>query len=131
MEASTGIIIGTLVVAGIVGYAYIKSSKNKQVSGISIDEVPKEIVDGEVKMDDIVGFFKQMQLNKDNDTPFIALDIEETFGKELSPKESLHKEGYKTLFIGVLRQDKYIKFARIIYTKDIDNKLTDMFSRSK
>lgn len=130
MEASTGLIIGTIVVAGFVGYAYIRSQQKKRESIININEVPTETTDNEVKLDDIVGLFKQMRLDKQVDTPFIALDIEETFGRELGPKEALHKEGYKTLFIGVLNNDKYVKFARIIYARMLDSKLTDLFKNS-
>lgn len=123
------VLIIAAIVAATGGAYYVYKKHQKKV--FSIEDVPSEIVDGEVKMVDIVGVFKSLNLEKGKDTPFIAKNVQELFNFTLTPEYKLRKESYETLFLGVYNESvEKLSFAKIIYAKQFDEQLSDVLNQA-
>lgn len=72
---STGLIFGVAAAigAGVIYYSYKNSRSRGEKTVKPIDNLDMKEIDGILAFPDVVGWFKQLQLNPKNDTPFIAL----------------------------------------------------------
>ena len=106
-------IIGTFVVAGVVGAALIVRRNNIKRS----IENAIETIDGELQFSDVVSYLRSLNLNKEVDVPFIGNCNSAQFA-QITKGYSVTKPGYELLMVGSWNQksDKVTNF-KFIYSK--------------
>lgn len=120
--------IAVVAVAGVLIYVALK--RKKSTKELDISNIKEEAAE-EVTLADIVGIFKQQNLQQQNDTPFIAKG-ESIFGMLLRPEEKLHKEGYESLLLGTYREKEgTVSPLIVIHYKSMDEKLKNVIGNEK
>lgn len=111
-------------IAAAIGYCIWKMYQSKQNFLASVQE---DVVEGTLRMDDIVNYFKSQQIIKGQDVPFLANGDCEEFRKMLHAPYPKKKEGYLTFFIGVYneKEDK-IKFTRLIHAREVEQEIKEI-----
>jgi hypothetical protein len=113
--------------AAVVAGSILLYKNRRKHPVIDIKDVPSEVVDGELAMVDIVGYFKQLSLTEGDDTPFIAKNC-----RFFKPQELLTKEGYETIIIGSYSmKDEKTKNLKIIHAKSFDKSMSDVIEKVK
>ncbi len=119
-------VISVVVIAG--GLALYYANKKKR-SVVSIADVQEENVDGQITLNDVVGVFKQLKLQKRKDTPFITNGLN-VFNHAVSPAEKLQKEGYHSILLGVYNESiDTLNFCKVIHCKSFDEKLAEVLQK--
>ena len=116
----------TLFIIGLAIVIAIYISKKK-----SSPNKPKEVkyttstIEGELKMMDVVSYFKSLDLSQDKDTPFIAKGSHEMFKHYFNIE--IEKEGYLTFVLGTYEEKiEELQHVKILFCKDIDSQLKDV-----
>ena len=129
MKMNSGVLFFAFaaVAAGVVYYLYNRSGKKR----INLLDIPKETIEGDITMEDIIGIFKSQNLEKGKEIPFVAQNTTEIFNFKIDSEGILQKDGYQTLFIGVFKEDiDSLSFSKIIFAKGFDDKLLDVLKKS-
>lgn len=114
-----------LAMAGYVYYSYNKRLKNFEDWYLS----HVETLDGVLNFDAIVSFFKTLNMNQNENIPFVVREGSREFtkysGGRAFPK---HKEGYVSIFVGVFNEHKQeITNYKVIYAKGMDARTKEVF----
>lgn len=109
----TGGIIAFCAIACIVIVIIVIYKKNKNTN-LSI-----ETVDSEVSFDDIVSYFKNLELKKEDGTCFIITEKKKEFYK------LIFKTGYSSLGLFVININGKIVKGKILHAKSFDKKTID------
>lgn len=121
--------IAVIFVAGAL--IYVASKRKGKSKVLDISNIKEETTDELLTLADIVGIFKQQNLQQQNDTPFIAKG-ESIFGMLLKPEEKMHKEGYESLVVGTYREkEETISPLIVIHYKSMDEKLKNVIGNEK
>lgn len=112
----------------IIGYI-VYNRKQKRKIKLTPQNTPTTTIEGELPFSDVIAYFKNCNLKKGEDTPFICRESART--KEIFniyyPEFEL--VGYKWLFIGAFNETtEEIKHYKVIYAKGFDAKLEDIFA---
>lgn len=111
-------------IAAAIGYCIWRMYLNKRNFLASVQE---DAVEGTLRMDDIINYFKSQQIIKGQDIPFLADGDCEEFRRMLHAPYPKKKEGYQTFFIGVYNEKKdEIKFARLIHAREVEQKVKEV-----
>lgn len=116
MGISGIIILGVIVGLTIVGIVIYKKSKNTNLN--------IETVDNEVSFDDIVSYFKNLELKKEDGTCFIITEKKKEFHK------LIYKNGYYSLGLFVINGNGKIVKGKILHAKSFDHKTIDMIGEN-
>lgn len=118
MKTIVGIAIGIGIVA--VGAIIYAMSKKKE-------PVLEETVEGDLKLEDVVAYFKTLSMAKGKQVPFLASPDEEKLkGMKVTPKKK------KTLILGVYNTDNdLLNPMKIVYADGFDEKLIDVLGDEK
>ncbi len=118
------IVATTVVVSGTAAaLLYLRRKKyTKQI------EAATEQIEDELQLEDIVSYFRTLNLNSEIDTPFIAQNDSELINKLhkglISPKP-----GYHLLMIGVLNKEtKKLTNCKFIYSLGWSKKLMEIIN---
>ena len=118
------IIAGAVVIAGAVGVATYNRKKNwkKQLAAST------EQIEGELKLEDIVSYFRSHNLNKEIHTPFVANGDAERVQAMI--KDVIQpKPGYTLTIIGVLNnKNNQISPQKCIFSKGLSNDLKQLLA---
>lgn len=108
-------------VAGAAGtLAYVRRSELRKSLIASTEQI-----DGELQMDDIVAFFRCLNLNKDVDTPFLANGDSSEF-KKLTKGLLPPRDGYRMLMLGVFNSQKdEITTHKFIYCAKLSQEIME------
>jgi len=129
MKMNSGVLFFSFaaVAAGVAYYLYKRSDRKR----INLLDIPKETIEGDITMEDIIGIFKSQNLEKGKDIPFIAQNTTEIFNFKIDSEGILQKDGYQTLFIGVFKEGiDSLSFSKIIFAKGFDDKLLEVLKKS-
>ena len=123
------ICVACLLGAGAIFSFYKRGHKIRlkasDIANKKAENITAEIIDGELKMTDVVAWFKGFSLKKDEDIPFIA-------NAKLGEFKNLFKDiefddTKEAIFFGVFNQEKHeITNANLIQATSIDNQLKDV-----
>ncbi|MBQ9508592.1 MAG: hypothetical protein IJJ78_09235 [Paludibacteraceae bacterium] len=123
------ICVACLLGAGAIFYFYKRGHKIRlkasDIANKKAENITAEIIDGELKMTDVVAWFKGLSLKKDEDIPFIA-------NAKLGEFKNLFKDiefddTKEAIFFGVFNQERHeITNANLIQATSIDNQLKDV-----
>lgn len=102
-------ILGVIAGGGLLYYLF-------GGSGPGPDGIEEEYADGEVAFDDIVGYFKSLNLKREDGKCSIVSDKNKEFHK------ILFKTNYTSLGLFVLNEEKGIVKGKIIHAKSFDTK---------
>lgn len=105
------ITLGVIIGVAIVFIVIYKKSKNTNLS--------IETVDSEVSFDDIVSYFKSLELKKEDGTCFIITEKKKEFHK------LIYKNGYSSLGLFVININGKIVNGKILHAKSFDKKTID------
>lgn len=123
-------IIYGLSIGVAVAIAILLKFKKKSKNGQEEIEYSTSVVDDVLRMSDVVAYFKSLSLNQDLHTPFLALELDVL--QHIISKEDFHKEGYKTIVLGVYEETiDCLKYTRVVYCKDFDEKLKEAMGEEK
>lgn len=123
-------ILGLSIVAVAIAVALILKFRKKSKNGQEEIEYSTSVVDDVLRMSDVVAYFKSLSLNQDLHTPFLALELDVL--QYIISKEDFHKEGYKTIVLGVYEETlDRLKYTRVVYCKDFDEKLKEIMGEEK
>lgn len=119
---SNGALVLGIAVLAIGGYVYyVRTQKHKAL--VEFTKANSETIDGELKLEDVVAYFKLQNLNQTQQTPFMA--------KPEGLKgliDYIEKPGYQTLFVGVYGEaSNELKPTRLFYAKSFDSKIVETF----
>lgn len=142
LVSSMQTLVFLLGLSGVAYFFYQRGSKkmrNKAKESNSIDSkkiydvssCDVEVCEGELKMDDIIAFFKLKQLNPESDVPVLIQDPSEVFEGHLEPQDMFFKEGYVTIFAGVYNQEKDVLEGSFFTAKSLDDKLKEAIGNDK
>ena len=116
MGISGIIILGVIVGLTIVGIVIYKKSKNTNLN--------IETVDNEVSFDDIVSYFKNLELKKEDGTCFIITEKKKDFHK------LIYKNGYSSLGLFVINSNGKIVKGKILHAKSFDKRTIDTIGKN-
>lgn len=123
-------ILGLSIVVVAIAVALILKFRKKSKNGQEEIEYSTSVVDDVLRMSDVVAYFKSLSLNQDLHTPFLALELDVL--QYIISKEDFHKEGYKTIVLGVYEETlDRLKYTRVVYCKDFDEKLKETMGEEK
>ena len=123
-------ILGLSIVVVAIAVALILKFRKKSKNGQEEIEYSTSVVDDVLRMSDVVAYFKSLSLNQDLHTPFLALELDVL--QHIISKEDFHKEGYKTIVLGVYEETiDCLKYTRLVYCKDFDEKLKEAMGEEK
>jgi len=123
-------ILGLSIVVVAIAVALILKFRKKPKNGQEEIEYSTSVVDDVLRMSDVVAYFKSLSLNQDLHTPFLALELDVL--QYIISKEDFHKEGYKTIVLGVYEETlDRLKYTRVVYCKDFDEKLKEIMGEEK
>jgi hypothetical protein len=123
---NTGLWFAFAAIAAGAGFFFLK--KNKKF--IDISKVHKETLEGCLDYEDVISWFKNLQLKKDEDIPFIAQSFDNLFDQQVKGQEILVKEGYITILLGIYNEvSKGLIDSKILFVKDLDGKLKDLLGK--
>ncbi len=126
MKMNTGLWFAFAAIAAGAGFFFLK--KNKKF--IDISKVHKETLEGCLNYEDVISWFKNLQLKKDEDIPFIAQSFDNLFDQQVKGQEILVKEGYITILLGIYNEvSKGLIDSKILFVKDLDGKLKDLLGK--
>lgn len=101
-------ILGVIAGGGLLYYLFGGSGPDP--------DIEEEYADGEVAFDDIVGYFKSLNLKREDGICYIVSDKNKKF-----PMILFHKD-YTTLGLFVMNEEKGIVKGKIIHAKSFDTK---------
>ena len=113
-----------IIIAVCLYLFYKRGKQTENARTIDLSNGKTETLEGDLKMDDIVGIFKAKNLNPTKDTPFISKSLN---GLIVTPKGILEKTNYVSVVLGV-NYESNIDIFEIIYAKAFDKKLEDSFA---
>lgn len=123
-------ILGLSIVVVAIAVALILKFRKKSKNGQEEIEYSTSVVDDVLRMSDVVAYFKSLSLNQDLHTPFLALELDVL--QYIISKEDFHKDGYKTIVLGVYEETlDRLKYTRVVYCKDFDEKLKETMGEDK
>lgn len=115
-------ITAVLVAGALVTFFLFRKKQNSNKVVLS-----EEIIDSELKITQIVEFFKSLELKQKRDVPFVAKGDCEEFRKMFGGSFPKKKEGYVTLFLGVYNEEKgTIDNHKLIHAKTVDSETQQM-----
>lgn len=116
-------IAGTVLVGGAVGSViYLKQNKIKSQIAATTEQI-----EGELQFEDVVAYFRSLNLNEEVDTPFLAIPYSTQFKGLTHGMLPPPKEGYKLLMLGVYNNDTdVINKYKFIYSLGWSEKLTEI-----
>lgn len=127
---AAGIAVLLLTAVGIYIYK-TRSQKDKNVD-VDSDDLPSEILDGELTLDAVIAFFKSKSLEQDKHKPFIANGFSDEWQKKCNCKFPPQKDGYVSIVLGVFNEKTdTLEYAKIVYAKSLDKKLLDVLGNDK
>jgi len=130
MKMNTGLWIAIAALAAGAGFYFAKKKKEERT--VDISTINKETINGCLNYDDVISWFKNFQLKKGEDTPFIAQSFENLFDQHVKGQETLVKDGYVTILLGTYsKTNNGISNAKILFAKDLDPKLKDLLGKEK
>lgn len=121
------VILGIAAIGGVAYYLY----KKKAVEQFWTNDV--KVIDGTLDFNDVVSYFKSLNLKKEVDIPFVARDgIMCQFVKKTHKRFPKGKGGYTTIVIGVYNEslDK-ITNGKILYVKQLDEQTKSVFGNEE
>jgi len=120
-------IIGAAAIGGAAYYIWKKNNTERFWTN------NVKTIDGTLDFGDVVGYFKSKKLDKGRDVPFISKDGDfNQFLKKTHKRFPEGKEGYITLVLGVYDESTAaIKYAQILYVKQLDDKTKDVFGNDE
>lgn len=117
MKTIVEIAIGVGIVA--VGAIIYAMSKKKV-------PVLEETVDGDLRLEDVVAYFKTLSMVKGKQVPFIALPDVKKLGVKVTPRKA------KTLILGVYNTDNdVLNPMKVVYADGFDEKLIEVLGDEK
>lgn len=125
-------IIASALVLLIGGGLYYASKKGKKTT-LDVSSIDEETLDGELKLSDVVDFFKNKGLNKEVDIPCLIHPQSSKVSKlHITPSSKLQKDGYTTIIVAVYNKTKdCITDAQIIHAKSFGMKLNEMLQTTQ
>ena len=115
-------ITAVLVAGALVTFFLFRKKQNSNKVVLS-----EETIDSELKITQIVEFFKSLELKQKRDVPFVANGDCEEFRKMCGGSFPKKKEGYVTLFLGVDNEEKgAIDYHKLIHAKTVDSETQQM-----
>ncbi len=143
---STILIVGAGVVAvgaAAAYYSYKKGLFQKQAKSVkTMSNLSVKQIEGTLSFGDVVGWFKSLSLDKEKDTPFVALadKFEDTFGSYFKsatkmaypplPDDILNDQDKKRLFIGVYdEKTDEVSNALLIVADSFDAKTLEVLGK--
>lgn len=115
-------ITAALIAGALVAFFLYKKGQCRKEFVLS-----EETIDGELKMSQIVDFFKSLDLKQKRDSPFVANGDCEKFMRMFGGPFPNKQEGYVTLFIGVYNEKKgRIDSHKLIHAKAIDSEIQQL-----
>ncbi|MCR5076768.1 MAG: hypothetical protein K6A82_01870 [Prevotella sp.] len=128
MKMNTGLFAAIAAIAAGSIFYFLK--KNRKESVIDLSSVAQETVDSVLQFDDVVGWFKGLNLKEGEEMPFIAQSLDSLFGKRAEGIKA--KEGYKTILLGVYTErTEVLSHSKILFVKDIDSQLKETLGKEK
>lgn len=126
-DNNLALILGAGVVIGGLLFWLLHDEKEPDKES---HEKPKDDYVDDLKMIDIVHYFKELHLDKDSDTPFLTNN--EGFKQFASfPENHFVKIGYTTIILGVFSNDDKVKDFHVIFTRHCDDEITNLLKSSK
>lgn len=133
--------IGAVVGAGALYCAYKKGAFKTNKPKKTIEGLSVKVVEGTLSFNDVVGWFKSQNLNKEKDTPFIALfdEVKQMLlGDKLEAKSDFsipplseigqHEDKKARMFLGVYNEDAdEIMPSLLIFADAFDEKTSEVF----
>lgn len=121
------ILLSTIVGLSIGGYLFYRYNYKKKPFGLNLSavEIPVEKIDGVVKMEEIIEWFKDLSLNKEIHTPFI---VNGSRLQELIPSYN-DDNSLSSVFVGVYNErmdelSNYKLFSGIAFNKSLTEVLS-------
>lgn len=114
-------IAGAVVVVGAVGaYSYARRQQfQKQIAAAT------EQIEGELQFEDVVSYFRSLNLDAKLEAPFVAKVNSDLF-KEFTKGILTPKKGYNVLMLGTYNgESEEIHNPKFIYSKGWSEKLTN------
>lgn len=116
-------IVGVAIGLGIIAVGTIVYSLSKKKGSLL-----KETVDGSLKFDDVVAYFKTLNMVKGKQIPFLALP----HAKQLKDTIQLRTNKPKALILGVYDEGKdELNPMKIVYADGFDEKLVEVLGNEK
>ena len=116
-------------VAVVVCHLYRRGKMAMTKKFFDLTKLKPVIVDGKVCVEDIVAEFRLHNLDEQMDVPFVTLNANRVYGREIKAEFPLKKDGYETLLLGVYdRGSDSLGFAEVLYVRQMDEKLVRMFA---
>ena len=128
-----GLIIGLAIAATTVGvFYYYQTNQKGRVKKFDLSGAKSEIIDGEIRLDDVVDYLKSQKLSKDVHIPFIASYKEGTINSLKIFFENINdKEGYQILLIGIFDNNtEELSDIKILYGRSFDPKLCEIIGNA-
>lgn len=121
------VILGIAAIGGVAYYLY----KKKAVEQFWTNDV--KVIDGTLDFNDVVSYFKSLNLKKEVDIPFIARDgILGQFVKKTHKRFPMGKDGYITIVIGSYNDSlNKITNAKILHVKQLDEQTKSVFGNEE
>lgn len=110
---------GAAVIAGVICTVFYVKRRKNQI------KYATEQVEAVLELEDVVAYFKSLNLKKGEDTPFI-MNCEHERSQEHIKDSPTPKEGYKLIFVGIYNNNKNILAGKYIYSLGWSDKLTEI-----
>lgn len=117
----------------IIIFFYWYGSKKKREGQSKIYNIAdslEEVCDGELNFEDVIAYFKTLNLNSQEDVPLIAQNPSDNiFSGIIAPKKKFEKDGYKALFLGVYNKKTDVLSGKMVYAKSLDSKIKETLGK--
>ncbi len=121
------VFVSAAVVMAALAFFFLIRKGKKNGGDKESPDLKSETVESELSLDDVVAYFKSLNLDPKIHKPFIANGNSEKFQQIASFRFPNDKAGYSLLVFGVYdSKSDSITECRIVYAKSIDSKLIDI-----